>query len=213
MHPGPRERLSVMNRLEEIRQALRESAALKEQIAKDLAPVILKVAEALASALDHGGKVLLCGNGGSAADAQHIAAELVGRFERTRPGLAAIALTTDTSILTAVGNDFGFEEIFARQVEALARPGDLVVGISTSGRSENVRRALERGRERGATTVALLGGDGGSIAPAADFALVVPSRVTSRIQEAHITIGHILCEAIEAERAGPQAKGPPCGTS
>ncbi|MFQ5892774.1 MAG: SIS domain-containing protein, partial [Nitrospinota bacterium] len=144
-----------------------------------------------------GGKILLCGNGGSAADAQHIAAELVGRFQRQRPGAAALALTTDTSVLTAVANDYGFEEVFARQVEALGSPGDCLVGISTSGQSLNIHRAMETARRMGLSTVGLLGMGGGSLKGLADAAVVVPSESTPHIQEAHITVGHIWCDLLD----------------
>ncbi len=154
-----------------------------------------------------GGKILLMGNGGSAADAQHIAAELVGRFEKERRGLAAIALTTDTSILTAVANDFHFEQIFARQLEALARPGDLVIGLSTSGNSANVLEAFRVARSLGVKTIAMAGKDGGELARRADLALVVPSQHTARIQEVHITLGHILCAAVDdLLTSGPERK-------
>ncbi len=164
-----------------------------------LEPDIARLADLARLTLSSGGRLLLFGNGGSAADAQHIAAELVGRYQRERRGLAAIALTTDTSILTSVGNDYGFEHIYTRQVEALADPHDLVIGLSTSGNSRNVQQALEAASQRGCTTAALLGGDGGSIRDTVRLALVVPSPVTARVQEAHILIGHILCELIEAE--------------
>lgn len=149
-------------------------------------------------AWEGGGKLLVCGNGGSAADSQHIAAELVGRFKRERKGLAAIALTTDSSILTSVGNDYGFDHVFARQVEALCRPGDVLVGISTSGNSRNVIAAIEAGRRAGLRSIGLLGGSGGALMGLCDLVLLAPSAETARIQEAHILIGHILCELVEA---------------
>ncbi len=147
--------------------------------------------------LKNGNKILLCGNGGSAADAQHIAAELSGRYKTDRKGLAGIALTTDTSVLTAVGNDFGFDRIFDRQVEALAREGDLLIGFSTSGHSQNVIRALNLAREIGCKTIALTGRDGGVMSECSDINLIVPSSDTPRIQEMHIMIGHIICQAID----------------
>ncbi len=147
--------------------------------------------------LQRGNKVLLCGNGGSAADAQHIAAELVGRYEHQRRPFPAIALTTDTSALTALSNDFGYEEVFARQVSALAVPGDLLIAISTSGRSPNVVNAADKAREIGCRSIALAGCEGEPLASHCDFALVVPSDRTSRVQEAHITIGHLWCEMID----------------
>lgn len=144
-----------------------------------------------------GGKLLFFGNGGSAADAQHIATELVVRLVSHRPSIAAIALTTDTSLLTAAGNDYGFESIFSRQIEGLGRPGDLAIGISTSGNSANVVSALKESRERGLDTAAFTGGSGGEAATIAAHALIVPSTVTARIQEMHITLGHMLCGALE----------------
>jgi len=163
-----------------------------------LVPQVEALALRMRNCLAAGGKIVWMGNGGSAADSQHLAAEMVGRFRRERRGLAAIALTTDSSILTSVGNDYGFEQIFARQVEALCNPADVVVGISTSGNSGNVIAAIARAREMGAYTVGLLGGDGGQLSVLADFSIVVPSSETPRIQEAHILIGHILCDLIES---------------
>ena len=148
-------------------------------------------------ALKNGHKILLCGNGGSAADAQHIAAELSGRYKSERRGLAGIALTTDTSVLTAVGNDYGFDRIFDRQVEALAREGDVLIGISTSGHSKNVVRALSLARNMGCRTIGLSGRDGGVMNEFCDINIVVPSDDTPRIQEMHIMIGHIICQAID----------------
>ncbi len=155
----------------------------------------------MANRLAGGGKILWMGNGGSAADSQHLAAELVGRFSRERPALPSIALTTDTSILTAVGNDYGYEKIFARQIEALCQPGDVVIGISTSGNSANVLEGLKAARDRGAVTVGLTGGNGGSMHALVDYCLVVPSRDTARIQEAHILMCHMLCDWALAELA------------
>ncbi|MEW6729578.1 MAG: D-sedoheptulose 7-phosphate isomerase [Pseudomonadota bacterium] len=148
-------------------------------------------------ALRRGSRIFLCGNGGSAADAQHIAAELVGRFAHARRGLPAIALTTDTSALTSIGNDFGFDHVFARQVEALAREGDILIGISTSGNSRNVIEAVKVAREMGVTTIGLLGGSGGALKDLVDHVLIVPSHDTPRIQECHILIGHIWCAMID----------------
>jgi D-sedoheptulose 7-phosphate isomerase len=162
-----------------------------------LAEPIQRIGERMVQTLQAGGKLLLCGNGGSAADAQHIAAELVGRFIRARAGLPAIALTTDTSALTAIANDFGYEQVFARQVQALARPGDLLVGISTSGNSANVLKAVEMAHAMGVHTVGLLGGSGGALAGRVNDALVVPSPDTPRIQECHILLGHIWCQMID----------------
>ena len=178
-------------------KSLRDSALVKQQLAQRLGTAILQAATLVARALDEGHKILLCGNGGSAADAQHIAAELVGRFQLERDGLPAIALTTDSSILTAVGNDYGFEHIFARQLKALARPGDVLIAISTSGNSDNIVRAVAVAAQLGVTTIGLLGKDGGKLAGMVNLALVAPSFTTSRIQEAHITIGHIVCELVD----------------
>jgi D-sedoheptulose 7-phosphate isomerase len=162
-----------------------------------LLPDIQRGCEIAISILDKGNKILLFGNGGSAADAQHIAAELTGRFHNnTRRGLPAIALTTDSSALTSIGNDFGFEQLFSRQVEALASPGDLLIGISTSGNSDNVIAALEQGGDY-CTTIGLSGNGGGAMQQLCDINIVVPSTETPRIQEMHILIGHILCEMID----------------
>jgi D-sedoheptulose 7-phosphate isomerase len=162
-------------------------------------PVLEAIACVLASALRGGGKILWCGNGGSAADSQHFAAEIVGRFRRERRGLPSIALTTDTSILTAIANDYGFETIFARQVEALGAPGDVLVGISTSGNSRNVLAAMETARSMGLVTVAFTGAGGGKLAALADHLFAVDSRDTARIQEAHALAGHMICDWIELD--------------
>jgi len=195
-----------MGSLQAIQRQLRESAALKLKLAEELPEKILAAAQELVTCLKRGKKILLCGNGGSAADAQHLAAELVGRLRKERRGLAAIALTTDTSILTAVGNDYSFDEVFSRQVEALGNTDDVLIGISTSGNSVNVLEAIRTAKSLGLRTVALLGNRGGQIAPLVDHAIIVPSSDTQRIQECHITIGHILCELVESEvseRRGP----------
>lgn len=157
----------------------------------------LRLCEACQRSLKAGGKILFMGNGGSAADAQHLAAELVVRYKVNRRALPAIALTTDTSILTAGANDFSFDEVFSRQVEALAKPGDVVIGISTSGKSPNVLRALEAAKAVDAVAAGFAGRDGGAMVGLADPLIVVPSNVTARIQEMHILVGHMLCEAIE----------------
>ena len=164
-----------------------------------LFPMISEVGIAMQNCINNGGKILIMGNGGSAADSQHIAAEIVGRFKKERKGMPAIALTTDTSILTSVGNDYGYDYIFARQIEALCRPEDLVFGITTSGNSANVVRAIEAAKAIGATTVGLTGGTGGKLLNLCDFNLVMPSNVTARIQEAHIFVGHSLCEILESD--------------
>jgi D-sedoheptulose 7-phosphate isomerase len=181
----------------EIRSQLASHREVIEAIERGLTPRIAAVADLLVEVLGAGKKLLVMGNGGSAADAQHFAAEIVGRFKLERRGLPALALSTDTSILTALGNDYGFDSIFRRQVEALAGPGDVVVGISTSGSSTNVREALLLARERGCRTVGLLGRDGGTIKDIVDLGLTVPSQDTPRIQEGHITIIHILCDLVE----------------
>ncbi|MGE4578842.1 MAG: D-sedoheptulose 7-phosphate isomerase [Desulfuromonadales bacterium] len=174
-----------------------------EKMVQQMVPDIRRCALTLIDAMARGNKLLVMGNGGSAADAQHMAAEFIGRFLRNRKALPAVALTTDTSILTAVGNDFGFDEVFSRQVEGLAAPGDIVLGISTSGQSPNVLKALSLARERGCTTMALAGKDGGPIAQAVDLALVVPAAHTPFIQEAHLTIIHILCDLVEEALCTP----------
>ncbi len=160
-------------------------------------PEIARLAQMMKDCLERGGKVLWMGNGGSAADSQHLAAEFVGRYVKERRGLPSIALTTDTSILTSVGNDYGYEHVFARQIEALCTDKDLVVGISTSGNSANILRAIEAAKAIGAVTVGWTGEGGGKLAAFCDMTLAVPSKVTARIQEAHILIGHILCELID----------------
>lgn len=160
---------------------------------------IEKACSLISQSLTDGGTIMWCGNGGSASDSQHLAAELVGRFKGERRALRALALSTDTSVLTCVANDYGFDDIFSRQVEAHARTGDVLVAISTSGNSENVLRAIKQAKAMGVTTIALLGKSGGAAKDIADLSFVVPSNSTARIQEMHILIGHILCELIEAE--------------
>jgi D-sedoheptulose 7-phosphate isomerase len=178
-------------------QAMAESSRLKSQFAAEQGEKVMAAAQMLAAVLKAGGKLLLFGNGGSAADAQHLAAEFVNRFQIERPPLAALALTTDTSIITAVTNDYDFREVFAKQVRALGRAGDLAWGLSTSGASANVVEGLKAARKLGLKTLALSGGDGGPVAAAAEVALIVPSRDTPRIQEVHITIGHVLCDLVD----------------
>src|SRR5258706_8681583 len=182
---------------EEIRRQLEESARVKQGFSSELISSIAQFAEKSAAALRAGGKLVFFGNGGSAADAQHLAAELVVRLRTERPGLPALALTTNTSVLTAAGNDYGFERIFSRQMESLVGPHDIVVALSTSGTSPNIVKAIETGRARGAFLVALTGETGGALAGKLDILLDVPSRDPQRIQEAHITIGHIACSVIE----------------
>jgi D-sedoheptulose 7-phosphate isomerase len=161
--------------------------------------VLQAIAQAMTATLQAGGKILWCGNGGSAADSQHLAAEIVGRFRRERRGLPSVALTTDSSILTSVANDYGFESVFSRQVEAIGVAGDLLVGISTSGNSPNVVAALQAARAQGLGTVAFTGAGGGKLAPLADHLLAIASRDAARIQEAHILAGHMLCDWIELD--------------
>ena len=193
-------------------QAIDEHLAVIDSL-RDQQSVLQGIAEAMTRAILAGKKVLWCGNGGSAADSQHLAAELMGRFRRERCAFPSIALTTDTSILTAVSNDYGYERVFQRQVEALCSKGDVVVGISTSGSSKNVCAALQTARQIGAFTVAFTGEDGGAIAAIADVALCIPSKDTARIQEGHILCGHMLCDWVErsvCERQSELAKGIVC---
>ena len=171
-------------------------ATMRATFAQCEAP-FLALADAAAASIRAGGKLLFFGNGGSAADAQHLATELTVRYVKDRPPIAALALTTDSSALTAIGNDLGFEHLFARQVRALGRPGDLAIGISTSGRSRNVILGLEAARATGLGAAALSGGDGGELRGLADPLVIVPSRVTARIQEMHILLGQMLCGALE----------------
>ena len=182
---------------EEIRRQLAESARIKQSFSNELIGGIAQFAEKCAAALRSGGKIVFFGNGGSAADAQHLAAELVVRLQAERPGLAALALTTNTSVLTAAANDYGFERIFSRQIESLVTPQDVLVALSTSGNSLNVVHGVAAGRQRGAFLVALTGNSGGALAGKVDLLLNVPSSDAQRIQEAHITIGHIACSLIE----------------
>jgi D-sedoheptulose 7-phosphate isomerase len=168
-----------------------------EATARDVGPAFAAALQILERSLVRGGKLLLFGNGGSAADAQHIAAELVIRYKSDRPAIAAIALTTDSSALTACGNDFGFDAVFERQIEALGRKDDVAIGISTSGNSQNVLRGLRQARNMELRTVGLAGGTGGEMPSLCDAAIIIPSPITARIQEMHITIGHMLCKALE----------------
>lgn len=184
--------------VEKVSSIMRESAEIHLQAADEVAESAAQAAGAIHKALQAGGKVLFCGNGGSAADAQHLAAELAGRLRRERRGLAAIALTVNASVLTAVSNDYGYEMVFARQVEALGRSGDVLVGISTSGSSPNVVRALERGKAEGLMTVGFMGRNGGSMKEHCDLVVTAPSDDTQRIQEIHIAVGHAVCELVES---------------
>jgi D-sedoheptulose 7-phosphate isomerase len=165
---------------------------------RDLEPLLHRAAEAMVTALKSGHKIFWCGNGGSAADSQHMAAELVGRFRRERKALPSIALTTNSSIVTALGNDYGYDVVFQRQVEALAAKGDVLVGISTSGNSKNVCGALEQARKMGVFSIAMTGADGGRCAEIAELALRMPSRETPRIQEAHTLCAHMICDYVES---------------
>lgn len=189
-----------------VARQLQEHQELIQRVEAELIPVVVRLAERLIDTFRIGNKLLLMGNGGSAADAQHFAGEIVSRFRMERPGLPAIALSTDTSTITAIGNDYGFDQIFSRQVEALATPGDAVFGISTSGNSPNVLRALELARGAGCTTIGLLGKDGGSIKDVCDIPLIIPSYDTPRVQELHITLIHILCDLIEQGLFGPLSR-------
>ena len=188
VHPGVANLLtnSLQEHLETIQQLLQSSL-----------PVIETSGQMICDALANGKKILLCGNGGSAADAQHIAAELVGYYESQRRSWPAIALTTDTSALTAVSNDLGFEHVFARQVAGLAQAGDVLIAISTSGKSKNVLRAVEQAKELGCKTIALTGASSETLGSMCDVAVTVPATRTSRVQEAHITIGHLWCEMVD----------------
>jgi D-sedoheptulose 7-phosphate isomerase len=183
--------------LELINASLLEGAELRAVVARDCSQMIAEAARLIIQCLQSGGKLLFFGNGGSAADAQHLAAEFVGRFVRERVGLPAIALTTDSSILTAVGNDYGFEQVFARQIQALARPGDVAVAITTSGNSPNVLEGVKAARKAEATTIGLSGKDGGFLAKEVDIVITIASKSTARIQECHIAVGHLLCELAE----------------
>lgn len=185
-----------------IAEVLGQGAGVRQQLLHACADDLGRAVGFVIKSLREGGKVLLFGNGGSAADAQHIAAELTGRFQKDREAFAAIALTTDTSALTAISNDHGFEEVYARQVRGLGRPGDVAVGISTSGNSPNVLKGITTAREMGLTTIGLTGMDGGKLAQLVDVAIVAPSKVTAFIQECHIALGHVLCGIVEIALTG-----------
>ena len=180
-----------------VRQHFDASISVKREAAGPLAPAVARAAALMTSSLISNGKILSCGNGGSAGDAQHFSAEMLNRFEMERPGLPALALTTDSSTLTSIANDYSYAEVFAKQVKAIGRPGDAALGLSTSGNSDNVVRALGVAREMGLKTLALSGRDGGPVAAAAELAVVVPSWSTPRVQEVHITIGHVLCDLVD----------------
>jgi len=190
------------SRADQIRDQLAALADLATVVGRDLATPVADLVELVLHTLERGGKLMFCGNGGSAADAQHLAAEYVVRFERPRGPLAALALTTDTSILTAGGNDYGFESVFERQVRALGRPGDLLILHSTSGESENLIRAAAGAREVGVATVALLAKGGGRLKDLVDVSLVFPTSTTARAQELQLTVGHIVCDLVDRAMAG-----------
>jgi len=197
---------SAVARVEEVKVYLRESAEVKARVAAECAEAILAAAEMIVRAFRAGGKVMLCGNGGSAADCQHMAAEFVSRFSAglQRPGLPAIALTTDSSFLTAFANDCGYDGVFERQVQALGRPGDVLIGISTSGNSVNVLRAVGAARDAGMDTIGLTG-EGGQLAGLVDVGIVVSSKDTQHVQEAHLAIEHLICWFVEQDLFGPGA--------
>ena len=182
-----------------LQQIITDHIQVIQTIEKNISGEIQQMAELCRCAIAGGGKILFMGNGGSAADAQHLAAEFVGRFVKERRALPAIALTTDTSILTAVSNDYGYDRVFERQVAALTNPGDVVVGISTSGNSPNVVKAIEEAKLLGAVTIGMTGQSGGNLAALCDLCIKVPSSHTARIQEAHILIGHIVCAVVDEE--------------
>ena len=192
---------------ETIHRILEENQRLSKLCAERLSGKIAQVAQVFSRTLRAGNKILFFGNGGSAADAQHLAGELVNRFLYDRQALAGISLSTDTSVLTCIANDSDYEQVFSRQIEALGKPGDLAVGLSTSGNSANVLRAFAVARELGLTTVGLAGGTGGKLARVVDYPLIVPCHITPRIQEAHITIGHIICQLVE-EQLCPRPRSP-----
>ena len=185
--------------MKRISEAIQQSVDVKQKILADnnILEAIREIAETCSQALCLGNKILFCGNGGSAADAQHLAAELSGRFYYDRPPLAAESLTVNTSFLTAIANDYSFDNVFARMLNGIGHEGDVLIGLSTSGNSENVVRAFKAAHEKGIITIGLTGGDGGRLAPLSDFLIRVPSSDTPRIQESHILIGHIICELVE----------------
>lgn len=187
--------MTVLSRIFE--SALLEHQEVIEKVKNQLEGVIELIGYKCKDAIEHGNTLFFMGNGGSAADSQHIAAEMVGRFMKERKGLPSIALTTDTSILTAVGNDYGYDEVFSRQVEALVKPNDVVFGITTSGNSSNIINAIHKAKESGALTIGLTGKDGGQLKEICEHCLIIPSNNTARIQEAHILIGHMICEIID----------------
>jgi len=182
---------------DQIKLLFEESIKVKQESITKNCDIIEEVVGVILKALNEGKKILFCGNGGSAADSQHIAAEFIGRFKKERKSLPAIALTTDTSILTAIGNDYGFDQIFSRQIEGIANEGDILIGISTSGNSKNVIEAFNMAKSKNIVTVSFTGNDGGALGGLADFHINVPSNNTARVQESHICIAHIICELVE----------------
>lgn len=192
--------LTLLRRQKYIQDQLDDSAATKKKMFEACSSDVLKAVDAIFNALNNKKKILLCGNGGSAADAQHIATELVIRMSKpNRPALPAIALTTDTSMLTAGGNDIGFDNVFSRQIEALGQSGDILIAITTSGNSENINRAIKEAKKRGLTVIGFLGKGGGDSKNLVDVPIIIPSNDTQRIQEGHITLAHIICGMIEDE--------------
>jgi len=182
---------------DKIKDLLLESIRIKEELLRTNIAQIIEISNLIIECLKKKGKVIIFGNGGSASDSQHIAAELVGRFKKDRASLAAISLASNISIITSLANDYGYETIFAKQIEGLGQKNDIAIGISTSGKAKNVLAAIKQAKKMGIKTIALTGGDGGELVKLADISLLVPSKVTARIQEAHITIGHIVCELVE----------------
>src|SRR4030095_1976815 len=191
----------MFDRTKFFEESLSESAETKKGIMKSCRESVFKAIDMLVSSIQSGGKIMLCGNGGSAADSQHLATEFIIRLSHDlkRPSIGAIALTTDSSLLTAGGNDIGFENVFARSVEGLGRPGDVLIGISTSGNSQNIIKAFEMAKKKNIMTIAFLGGTGGKMKGMTDAEVIIPSANTQRIQEGHITVGHIICESVERE--------------
>ena len=197
-----------MNSRELIIQRFQDSIAVKEQIIQDeeLLNTIINIADALTAAIQRGKKLVICGNGGSASDALHFAGEIVGRFQQERGAWPAVVLNSDVAAMTAIANDYGYDEVFARQAEGHVRPGDIFIGISTSGNSENVHRAIITAKEKGAIIGALLGKDGGKIKEIADYPVLVKCMNTARVQESHICIIHIICELVEDAIGSPKGK-------
>lgn len=182
---------------DKIKDILLESIQVKEELLRKHIGEIIEITDAVIACLRSGGKVILFGNGGSASDCQHIAAELIGRFKKDRAAMPAIALTTNSSVLTSLANDYGYDVVFAKQIEALGQKNDIAIGISTSGKAKSVAAGIRQAKKAGIKTIALTGGDGGELVKLADISLLIPSTVTARIQESHITVGHIVCELVE----------------